>query len=64
MTLLALVQPLTHSLLAPIVLYVGPDAFLPLTSALAAVTGVVLMFWNKLVGLGRKLFQTKSRPKE
>lgn len=50
-------------LLAPVVLYVGPDVFLPITSALAAIVGVVLMFWNRVVGLGRRLLQMRSRPK-
>jgi len=34
-----------------ILLYIGPDVFLPLTSALAVVVGAALMFWQKLVGL-------------
>ena len=29
--------------------YVGPETMLPLTSALAAVVGVVLVFWRYLV---------------
>jgi len=37
-------------------LYIGPDVFLPLTSALAAVAGVVLMFWQRIVSfIGRAL---------
>ena len=50
--------------LAPMVLYIGPDVFLPITSAFAAVVGVVLMFWHRLLTLGRKLFRMTSRPKE
>jgi hypothetical protein len=32
-------------------LYIGPDLMLPLTSALAAIAGVLLMFWHRVVGL-------------
>jgi hypothetical protein len=41
-----------------IVLYVGPDLMLPLTSAFAAIAGVVLMFWHRVVGLVRTTWQT------
>ena len=42
---LALVQFTQHldSLALPLILYIGPDVFLPLTSALAAIAGVLLM---------------------
>ena len=39
-----------------VVLYVGPDQIMPLTSILGALVGVALMFWNRLVGLFHKLF--------
>jgi hypothetical protein len=39
-----------------ILLYLGPDTLIPLASILAAVVGLILLFWNRLVGLGRKLF--------
>jgi len=48
------IQP---ALLSWVLLYIGPEAFLPLTSAIAAIVGVVLMFWNRLVGFARKLWQ-------
>jgi len=32
-------------------LYIGPDAALPIASAIAAVTGVAVMFWHKTVAL-------------
>jgi hypothetical protein len=32
-------------------LYVGPDQILPLTSVLGAIVGVLLMFWNRVVGV-------------
>ena len=34
-----------------VLLYVGPDQIMPLTSVLSAIVGVVLMFWNRIVGL-------------
>ena len=37
--------------------YVGPDQILPLTSALGAIIGVVLMFWHRLMGWIRKGWQ-------
>jgi hypothetical protein len=43
------------------VLYIGPDVFLPITSALAAIAGVLLMFWNRVVGLVKKLYQMVTR---
>lgn len=52
------VQP---ALVAWVLLYIGPEAFLPLTSAIAAIVGVVMMFWNRLVGLARKLLQVVTR---
>ena len=36
-------------------LYVGPDQILPLTSVLAGVVGVLLMFWNRVVGVFRRI---------
>lgn len=45
--------PALQSLL---LLYVGPDQVLPLTSALAAVLGVLLMFWHRAVALVRGLW--------
>ncbi|MFQ5668409.1 MAG: hypothetical protein ACE5I7_18550 [Candidatus Binatia bacterium] len=37
-----------------VVLYVGPDQMLPLTSALGAIMGVLLIFWHRVVAWGRK----------
>jgi hypothetical protein len=49
-----------------ILLYIGPDVFMPLISALAAVVGAVLLFWQKstaLVGrLWRVLLQRGQSP--
>ena len=38
-------------------MYVGPDMLLPLASALAAVTGLILLFWRKTVGFVRSAVQ-------
>jgi hypothetical protein len=50
-----------------VVLYIGPDVMLPLTSALAAIAGVLLMFWQRCVGLLRSvrnaLFQRNKAPR-
>lgn len=39
----------------PVVLYIGPDQILPMTSFLGGVVGFLLMFWHKLVALTRKV---------
>lgn len=33
---------------ASLLAYVGPESILPLTSVLAAIGGVVMMFWSRL----------------
>ena len=38
------------------VLYLGPETMLPLTSFLAAVVGVLLMFWRYVVGVVKRSF--------
>jgi hypothetical protein len=42
-----------------LLLYVGPDVFLPLASALAAIGGFLLMFWQRLVGLVQRVMGKK-----
>jgi hypothetical protein len=44
-------------LLPLVILYIGPETILPLTSALAAILGVLLMFWQRFVGLLRKFWR-------
>jgi hypothetical protein len=51
-----------------VVLYIGPDVFLPLTSALAAIVGFVLMFWQRLIAVvlrivGRTPAHSEEAPK-
>ena len=50
-----------HVVLSWVLLYIGPDAFLPLTSALAAIAGVALMFWNRVTSLARRLWSLITR---
>lgn len=51
--------------LLPVLLYVGPDLILPLTSALAAIAGVLLMFWNRVMGFVRSVWNSMfGRSKE
>lgn len=33
--------------------YVGPETLMPLASALAAIGGILLLFWHRLVALVR-----------
>ena len=44
-----------------VLLYVGPDLILPLTSALAAVAGVLLMFWQRVMGAVRSVWTMVSQ---
>ena len=37
-------------------LYVGPDQMMPVATILATVMGFLLIFWNKLLGIIRKVF--------
>ncbi|MEP7207582.1 MAG: hypothetical protein ABI920_11625 [Casimicrobiaceae bacterium] len=42
-------------------LYIGPDLLVPLTSALGATIGVVLMFWQRLVNLVSRVWRVLAR---
>jgi hypothetical protein len=42
-------------------MYVGPETMMPLASAIAAVTGVLLVFWRRVVGYARLAFQAVTR---
>lgn len=61
MALVSLASEVHHTLLPWVFLYIGPDAFLPLTSAFAAIVGAVLIFWNRVVAFARKLRQMVTR---
>ena len=45
-----------HVLVSWVLLYIGPEAFLPLTSAIAGIVGDVMMLWNRQEGLARKIW--------
>ena len=42
-------------------MYIGPEVMMPLASALAAVAGVLLMFWRRLLLFARMTAQAVSR---
>jgi len=42
-------------------MYVGPDSLMPLASAVAAVIGILLMFWRRTVAALRALSRFLSR---
>ena len=51
----------SHRWLPLVLLYIGPETMLPLASALAAIGGVLLVFWHRFVGLLRKLWRIVAR---
>lgn len=50
-------------------MYIGPDTLMPVASALAAIAGVILMFWRRLIGairltaqvIGQRLSQLRQK---
>ena len=40
-------------------LYVGPDQVMPVMSILATIAGFFLIFWNKILGLFRRILGMK-----
>jgi undecaprenyl pyrophosphate phosphatase UppP len=50
-----------HRLLPLVFLYIGPETMLPLVSALAAIGGVLLLFWHRFVGVIRKMWRLMLR---
>ena len=58
MNIFDLIQHTNPDQIPPLVIaYIGPETVLPLTSALAAIGGVLLMFWQRFVGLLRWLWR-------
>lgn len=43
-------------------LYVGPDQMMPVASILATVMGFIMIFWNKVLGIFRRLFGGAKPP--
>ena len=52
--------PTKHNIGGP-VMYIGPETLMPLASAVAAVVGVILMFWRRTIMLVRVGFQKVAR---
>jgi hypothetical protein len=51
-------ESLVSSLInTPVLLYLGPETIMPITSVLAAVVGVVLIFWRHLTITVRSSFR-------
>jgi hypothetical protein len=46
------------------ILYIGPETMLPLASALAAIAGVLLIFWQRFVGLLCKFWRLIVRKEQ
>lgn len=44
-------------------MYVGPDTLLPLTSVLGAIGGVIMIFWRQVTGAFRKVLSLFKREK-
>ena len=42
-------------------MYIGPEVIMPLASAVAAVAGVLLMFWRRVVVTFRTVVQAFGR---
>ncbi len=42
-------------------LYIGPDALMPLASAIAAAFGMALMFWRRIMNALRVSFRAIGR---
>ena len=40
-------------------LYVGPDQVMPAMSVLATILGLLMIFWNKVMAIFRKIFGLK-----
>ncbi|MBI3661461.1 MAG: hypothetical protein HY234_00200 [Acidobacteria bacterium] len=45
-----------------IALYVGPDQMMPVASILATVMGFIMIFWNRFLGIIRKIFGGSKPP--
>jgi hypothetical protein len=48
----------------PVVLYIGPDQILPVTSFIGGAVGLLLMFWHKVMGVMRKVRLRLTPPSE
>ena len=46
-----------HHFTSFFLLYIGPETFMPLLSALAAIAGLLMMFWRNTIAFLRKLLR-------
>ena len=42
-------------------LYIGPEVFMPVLSAIAGALGVVLIFWQRVTGLVARVWRAMFR---
>jgi hypothetical protein len=43
-------------------LYLGPETMMPLVSLLAALLGIILIFWRYIFSFIKKIFRIKGKP--
>jgi hypothetical protein len=43
-------------------LYLGPETMMPLVSLLAALIGIILIFWRYIFSFIKKIFKIKGKP--
>ncbi len=58
-----MVLQILHEIVPVVALYVGPDQVMPVMSILATAMGMLMIFWNKVMNIFRKLFGM-SKPTE
>jgi hypothetical protein len=61
MVLFEVVRQARAEQMLPVLLYIGPETLLPLTSALAAIVGVLLMAWHKVLAIITKVWRLLLR---
>jgi hypothetical protein len=44
-----------------LLMYIGPETIMPLASVLAAIGGVIMMFWRRVSSFTRNVFQRVTR---
>jgi hypothetical protein len=42
-------------------MYLGPDTLMPVASAIAAIAGVIMMFWRRMIAFTRARFAALVR---
>jgi hypothetical protein len=61
MVLFEVVRQARTEHMLPVFLYIGPETLLPLTSALAAIVGVLLMAWHRVLAIVTKVWRLLLR---